>query len=193
MLCIVFAVYQMYSHPQNRKSIYFAVSEPTLQTEAEQDLKRRLILPPRGETKQHTTMQQRSKFLTPWVDVVTKSHTMHTPDRPRWISRKIACYFSNTLDLRLFLCYPAMYHFYCYQYIPWDFIFSFEVCTILMQIQNLGFPPGLQDAVCCIFMKMFVLHGHLKSHFSIHMCYKTINMSFDSQKFSFKVVMCIIN
>lgn len=44
-----------------------------------------------------------------------------------------------------------------------------------MQIQNPGFPPRLQDAVCCIFIENVRLTQPPKKSFSIHICYKTIN------------------
>lgn len=140
-----------------------------------QDLNQRLRLPPRGGSKQRKLKQS---FSWPGVDRTTKSLAYA---QVRWIIKGRRGVISQ------------MHHYFLQPMYTLRFYTSFQVSRIFMQIQNLGFPPGLRDTGHCIFMKPFFLSQlSIKIFFNSHS--KRINISFYSQKTFFcKTAMCIIN
>lgn len=114
-----------------------------------QDLNQRLRLPPRGGSKQHKLKQS---FSWPGADRTTKSHAYV---QVRWIIKGRLGVISQ------------MHHYFLQPMYTLRFYTSFQVSRIFMQIQNLGFPPGLRDTGHCIFMKPFFLPQLSTKSFSI--------------------------
>lgn len=139
-----------------------------------QDLNQRLRLPPRGGSKQHKLKQS---FSWPWVDRRTKPHAYA---QVRWIIKGRLGVISQI----------PMHHYFLKPMYTLRFYASFQV-RIFTRIQNLGFPPELQDTGHYLYETIFSSTAIYKIFFNSHS--KRINISFYSQKtFFYKTAMCII-